>query len=38
MQESGGPVAFVLRWLDAKASGSAWAQAETDRQQLSLLV
>ena len=37
VQESGGPVAFVLQWLNAEASGLAWAQAETDRQQLSLI-
>jgi hypothetical protein len=36
VQESGGPVAFVLQWLDAEAAGPAWAQAEIDRQQLSL--
>lgn len=36
MQESGGPVAFVLQWLDAEAFSPAWAQAETDWQQLSL--
>ncbi|MCY1640685.1 hypothetical protein [Methylorubrum sp. SL192] len=36
VQESGRPIAFVLQWLDAEASGPAWAQAETDRQQLSL--
>ncbi|ONF47353.1 hypothetical protein [Methylobacterium radiotolerans] len=36
VQDSGGPVAFVLQWLDAEASGPAWAQAETDRRQLSL--
>ncbi|UYW31249.1 hypothetical protein [Methylorubrum extorquens] len=36
VQETGAPVAFVLQWLDAEASGLAWAQAETDRQQLSL--
>ena len=36
VQESDGPVASVLQWLDADASGLAWAQAESDRQQLSL--
>ncbi|CAO4137927.1 D-glycerate 2-kinase [Methylorubrum thiocyanatum] len=36
VQESGGPVAFVLQWLDAEAAGPAWAEAETDRRQLSL--
>jgi hypothetical protein len=36
VQESDGPVVFVLQWLDAEASGPAWAQAETDRRQLSL--
>lgn len=36
VQESGGPVAIVLQWLDAEAAGPAWAQAEIDRQQLSL--
>jgi hypothetical protein len=36
VRDSGGPVAFVLQWLDAEAAGSAWAQAEIDRQQLSL--
>lgn len=36
VQDSGGPVAFVLQWLDAEASGPAWAQAETGRRQLSL--
>lgn len=36
VRDGGGPVAFVLCWLDAEASGPAWAQAETDRQQLSL--
>ncbi|GAA0270357.1 hypothetical protein GCM10008965_42850 [Methylorubrum aminovorans] len=36
MQESGGQVALVLQWLDAEAAGPAWAQAEIDRQQLSL--
>ncbi|MFY9289681.1 MAG: hypothetical protein WAP03_03100 [Methylorubrum rhodinum] len=36
MQESGGPVAFVLQWLGTEVSRPAWAQAETDRQQLSL--
>ena len=36
VQESGGPVAFVLQWLGTEVSRPAWAQAETDRQQLSL--
>ncbi|WP_244537176.1 hypothetical protein [Methylobacterium pseudosasicola] len=36
VQDSGGPVAFVLRWLDAEAFGTVWTQAETDRRQLSL--
>lgn len=36
VQENGGPAAFVLQWLDAEASGPAWAQAQSDRQQLSL--
>jgi hypothetical protein len=36
VQESSGPVAFVLQWLDAEAAGQARAQAETGRQQLSL--
>ena len=35
VQDSGGPVAFVLQWLDTEATGP-WAQAEPDRQQLSL--
>lgn len=36
VQESGGPVAFVLQWLAAEAFGPAWAQTEANRQQLSL--
>lgn len=29
VQESGGPVALVLQWLDAEAAGPAWAQVAT---------
>lgn len=34
--EAGGPVAFVLQWLDAEGDGAMWRQADADRRQLDL--
>ena len=32
----GGPVAFVLAWLDSEAQGKAWKKAEVKTRQLTL--
>lgn len=36
IEDHGGPVAFVLAWLDAESQSPAWKQAEAARRQLSL--
>jgi hypothetical protein len=36
VQEAGGPVSLVERWLDTEAGSAAWKSGEERKRQLSL--